>query len=119
MKGHSRDYEINFLSLNYRSILLQLNVSDISRVDEKKIVIPSTTRRFIMFVTNKCLLVFELVQGIPIELLECTPNKMSNSLAGLLATNIPFGFLIIGTLQRMVPPQLGEVLNLLPVASCN
>ena len=37
----------------------------------------------------------------------------------VLETNIPFGFLIIGTLQRTVPPQLGEVLNLLPVASCN
>ena len=37
----------------------------------------------------------------------------------MLETNIPFGFLIIRTLQRMVPPQLGEVLNPLPVASCN
>ena len=43
MKGPSRDHEEHFLPLNYRSILLQVNVSGISRVDEKKTVIPSTT----------------------------------------------------------------------------
>ena len=36
-----------------------------------------------------------------------------------LETNIPFCLLIIGTLQRVIPPQLGEVLNLLPLVSCN
>lgn len=38
-------------------------------------------------------------------------RKQMAKMKYLLETNIPFGFLIVGTLQRMAPPQVGKYLT--------